>query len=313
MSKGRIHLYGLGVILCVCMVLSENVTQPTVTLAHTKQSPDLTTTITPQTTSNVTEESSTENFTKDYTENSTANPSNLTTVNQGNDSVTATTADGDAVKRISSIDDGTPAVSGHPTTSAVFTITSTIGTSVTPESKKSDSSTVGVVFLILILIIIIALAVLLYILWKKGRTYSFDLSQAGNDHETPLRSMEHGGTFEHTNKELPPLDFGQEDKPHETTPTANGCAAEADKEASPSGHQNVPEEDSYMSETSLTPPPKKVEFSLDLDLIGDDFEMVELPNAEPSNQQQNENNNNVTNSENDSLNIFTEINLGEPQ
>lgn len=306
MSKGHVHLYGLAALLCVCMVMSENGTHTTA-LVHTTQSPNLTTAVSLQSTSSGPEDNSTENSTEYSTKNSTANPSNVTTAEQDRDSVSPTTDDSGT----SSTDDyRTSAASGYHTSVAIFISTSTTGANITKGSHP-DQSTVGVVFLVLILIIIVALAVLLYFLWKKGRTYSFDLSQAGNDHETPLRSMEHGGTFEHTNKELPPLDFVQEDKP-QTNPTANGCAAEADKEASPSGQQNVPEEDSFMSDTSLTPPPKKVEFSLDLDLIGDDFEMVELPNTEPSNQQQNENNN-ITNSGNDSLNIFTEINLGEPQ
>ncbi|XP_036448307.1 uncharacterized protein LOC118823036 isoform X2 [Colossoma macropomum] len=188
-------------------------------------------------------------------------------------------------------------------------ISTTAKASTTPVGKTEatdggGAQGLGVAFLIIILIIVIALAVILYILWKKGRSYSFDLTNTGNDHDTPLRSMEHGGTFEQTSKEC-----DQEEKTHETNSTANGCAGETPKQAASSERQNVPEEDSFMSDTSLTPPMKKVEFNLDLDLISGEPE----PEAEPNDSQQNENNNNFTSTGIDSLDLFTEINLDEPQ
>ncbi|KAL6483773.1 hypothetical protein MHYP_G00086450 [Metynnis hypsauchen] len=195
-------------------------------------------------------------------------------------------------------------------------VSSTTGkTSPTPVTEKTEAASggsaqgIGVAFLIIILIIVIALAVILYILWKKGRSYSFDLTNTGNDHDTPLRSMEHGGVFEQTSKELSAAEGDQEEKSHENNSTANGCAGETPKQSASSEQQNVPEEDSFMSDTSLTPPMKKVEFNLDLDLIGGELE----PKAEPSDPQQNENNNNFTNIGNDTLDLFTEINLDEPQ
>ncbi|KAL7864009.1 hypothetical protein AOLI_G00154290 [Acnodon oligacanthus] len=205
--------------------------------------------------------------------------------------------------------------SSRPHTEPVdHSISSTAKTSMTPVGKNDDPAGrslqgIGVAFLIIILIVVIALAVILYILWKKGRSYSFDLTNTGNDHDTPLRSMEHGGVFEQTSKELSAAECDQEEKPHETNSTANGCAGEMPKQAASSEQQNVPEEDSFMSDTSLTPPIKKVEFNLDLDLIGGELE----PKAEPSDPQQNGNNNNFTCTGNDTLDLFTEINLDEPQ
>ncbi|KAL7859080.1 hypothetical protein SRHO_G00142270 [Serrasalmus rhombeus] len=204
-------------------------------------------------------------------------------------------------------------------TSGVSTTTKASTTPVRKTEAASGGSAQGiglmhvffhrVAFLIIILIIVIALAVILYMLWKKGRSYSFDLTNTGNDHDTPLRSMEHGGVFEQTSKELSAAEYDQEEKPHETNSTANGCAGETPKQAASSEQQNMPEEDSFMSDTSLTPPMKKVDFNLDLDLIGGELE----PKAEPSDPQQNENNNNFTSTGNDTLDLFTEINLDEPQ
>ncbi|KAI4893101.1 hypothetical protein NFI96_026772 [Prochilodus magdalenae] len=179
--------------------------------------------------------------------------------------------------------------------------------------SSSDSGPVGVIFLILILILVVALAVILYILWKKGRSYSFDLTYTAND-DTPLRSMEHGG-FEQTSKgktKLATEDHSQDEKPHETNPTANGCAGETPKQAAPSEQQDVPEEDNFLSDASFTPPLKKVEFNLDLDLIGGEPTLEDQASPEASDPQQNENNNNFTSAGNSSLDFFTEINLDEP-
>ncbi|KAK1803780.1 hypothetical protein P4O66_020797, partial [Electrophorus voltai] len=162
------------------------------------------------------------------------------------------------------------------------------------SSPWSNYERCTAVCLVFILIFIIILAIILYILWKKGRSYSFDLSYHANEHDTPLRSMEHGEL-------TAALDYGQEDKPCESSPVANGCAGEPDpacgetEQTASSEHHNVPEEDSFFSDTSLTPPIKKVEFDLDLDLMDRGSEQATSATDESSELQQNENNNNITN------------------
>ncbi|XP_072553174.1 uncharacterized protein [Salminus brasiliensis] len=313
MSKSHVHLYGLVALLCVSMVMS----QESAGTISTNSSSVGTTPSPSQTTTNIT---TTDISTGNY------NDQNVTShhdydANSSNSSLTPTdtpiSQDGglnETVAAPTANDSNSTSKADAETSESHATVPVIINTSTAGAGSKSpEHSSIGVVFLVLILLIIIALAVLLYILWKKGRTYSFDLSHVANDHDTPLRSMEHGGTFECTSKELPTLDFDQEDKSQETSPTANGCAGETDKQAASSEQQNVPEEDSFMSDASLTPPPKKVDFCLDLDLIGGDFEVLDPPSPEASDQQQNENNNNVTNSGNNGLDLFTEINLDEPQ
>lgn len=59
--------------------------------------------------------------------------------------------------------------------------------------------------------------------------------------------------------------------------------------------QNFPEENSFSSDSSLASPMKKVEFNLDLDLLGSDSELNNTTEAEATNTEQNENNNNVSN------------------
>lgn len=55
--------------------------------------------------------------------------------------------------------------------------------------------------------------------------------------------------------------------------------------------QNLPEENSFPSSFSLTPPIRKVEFNLDLDLISGESELNSPTTADAS---QNENNNNIS-------------------
>ncbi|XP_076849992.1 uncharacterized protein LOC143498966 isoform X2 [Brachyhypopomus gauderio] len=155
-----------------------------------------------------------------------------------------------------------------------------------------------------------------------SESYSFDLTYHANDHDTPLRSMEQGGTFEQSIKESEAVqDYSQDEKPQEGSPVANGHAVETDpthgetEQTSSSdviASLNFPEEDSFLSDTSLTPPMKKVEFNLDLDLIGRESELASSAPDDTSESQQNENNNNVTNAGND-MDVFTEINLDEAQ
>lgn len=59
--------------------------------------------------------------------------------------------------------------------------------------------------------------------------------------------------------------------------------------------QNVPEENSFSSNSSLDTPMEKVEFNLDLDLLGGDSDFNGLTEAEATDAEQNENNNNVSN------------------
>ncbi|XDV46553.1 hypothetical protein PO909_014431 [Leuciscus waleckii] len=195
----------------------------------------------------------------------------------------------------------------------------------TPQGSKNESAsyTGGVIILIIILILIVLLLGLLYFLRKKGRSYSFDLTRAdgpANDYDTPLRSEHQGISYEQTNKDLPvSLDYIQEDKPEEkSSPIANGCAGEKTEQtpANENEEQNSPEENSFTSSSCSTPPMKKVEFNLDLDLIGGDYDLndLSLSTADASDAPQNENNNNLSNAGGGAAEeIFTEISLDEPK
>lgn len=57
--------------------------------------------------------------------------------------------------------------------------------------------------------------------------------------------------------------------------------------------QNLPEENSFPSSPSLTPPIRKVEFNLDLDLISGEFELNTPTSADTCDASLNENNNNI--------------------
>ncbi|XP_048034595.1 uncharacterized protein LOC125260317 isoform X2 [Megalobrama amblycephala] len=174
-----------------------------------------------------------------------------------------------------------------------------------PLEKKKDSDsgsyTGGIIILIIILILIFFLLGILYFLRKKGRSYSFDLTRVDaipNDYDTPLRSDQQGISYEQTNKDLC-LDYEQEDKSEEkTSPIANGCTGEKTEQtpASENDQENVPEENSFSTDSSLSPPMKKVEFNLDLDLIGGESDLNDLTTADAADEPQNENNNNVSNS-----------------
>lgn len=61
--------------------------------------------------------------------------------------------------------------------------------------------------------------------------------------------------------------------------------------------QNIPEENSFSSNSSLATPGymKKVEFNLDLDLLGGESDLNDSTDAEATDTAQNENNNNVGN------------------
>ncbi|XP_051515623.1 uncharacterized protein LOC127418816 [Myxocyprinus asiaticus] len=189
------------------------------------------------------------------------------------------------------------------------------------ETSKDSPNTgkyLGVIILVFTVILIILLLGILYFLRKKGRSYSFDLTHAScpaNEYDTPLRSVEQGVNYEHTNKEC--LDYIQEDKSEEKASLmANGCAGEKTEQtpASENEQQNAPEENSFTLSPSLTPPMKKVEFNLDLDLISIESELNSPTTVDGSDAPQNENNSNVSNAgRGTSEELFTEINLDEPK
>ncbi|XP_042567574.1 uncharacterized protein LOC122134840 isoform X2 [Cyprinus carpio] len=183
----------------------------------------------------------------------------------------------------------------------------------TQEKKVSDSTTVtgglntgdktsitgGVIILIIILLLIFSLLGILYYLRKKARSYSFDLTHvdvAANDYtDTPLRSDQQGISYEQTNKDLPVCsDYVQEDKTTEekTNPIANGSCGEKTEQAptNDNDYQNVPEENSFSSNSSLSTPMKNEDFNLYLNLLGGDLN--DLTEAEATDTTQNENNNN---------------------
>ncbi|XP_026777217.2 putative uncharacterized protein DDB_G0292292 [Pangasianodon hypophthalmus] len=200
---------------------------------------------------------------------------------------------------------------GSTTTGSTTTGSTTTGSAATDSESGGNSRSTGIFFLILILIIIIILAVILYILWKKGKRYSFDLMNG--EHDTPLTGVPIG-TFEQTKGSTTNLDDIQEDNPDKTNPVANGCSGETPDQTSCSDQQNVPEEDSFTSDLNLNlnSPGKKVEFNLDLELIGVEPELEKQATDEPTDND-NENNNNDTNTGNDSADLFTEINLDDTQ
>ncbi|KAI2649412.1 Interleukin-18 receptor 1 [Labeo rohita] len=189
---------------------------------------------------------------------------------------------------------------------------------------KQDSTSKGIIILIFILILIVCLLVILYFLRKKSRSYSFDLSRpdvASNDYvDTPLSIDQQGISYEPTTKGmyLPMcLDYLNEDNTEEkTNPIANGSTGEQTEQTptNESDFQNFPEENSFSSDSSLASPMKKVEFNLDLDLLGSDSELNNTTEAEATNTEQNENNNNVSNAgQGTAAEIFTEISLDEPK
>ncbi|XP_066529459.1 uncharacterized protein [Hoplias malabaricus] len=312
MSKGHVFLLVLVPLLCVCEEKNEaNLTlSPNSTITSTTPTPLNSTASTSQSQHTPETHREVQNGSASSPEperlNITSGDFNHTDENLPNSNETESGPSPDSTAIT------TPS---HRETSTETKISTAPGTSTaltTGGKPNGTSQAIGVIFLILILIIIVALAFLLFVLWKKGRSYSFDLTTTGND-DTPLRSMEHGGTFEQTGKELTSLDSVHEEKPHDLNSTANGCAGDTQKQPESLESQNVPEEDSFRSDTSLTPPMKKVEFNLDLDLIGGEPELMECAKGESGDPAQNENNNNLSNSGTSALNFFTEINLDEPQ
>ncbi|XP_057175438.1 uncharacterized protein LOC130545106 isoform X2 [Triplophysa rosa] len=189
------------------------------------------------------------------------------------------------------------------------------------ETSKDNSGhfTGGVIILIFILILIILLLGILYVLRRKGRSYSFDLTRTdacANEYDTPLREQQ-VISYEPKDKDLPVcLDYMQDDKCQEkTSPILNGCANErTEQRAALESDPNLPEENSFASSPSLTPPIRKVEFSLDLDMISGEFELNSPTSADACDASLNENNNNIFHAgRGPAEEIFTEISLDEPK
>ncbi|KAA0706533.1 hypothetical protein E1301_Tti020743 [Triplophysa tibetana] len=188
------------------------------------------------------------------------------------------------------------------------------------SNDNSGAITGGIIILILILILISLLLGILYFLRRKGRSYSFDLTRSdacANEYDTPLRE-EQGISYEPTDKDLPGcLDYMQDDKCQEMTSVIlNGCANETTEQTATleSEDQNLPEENSFPSSPSLTPPIRKVEFNLDLDMISGEFELNTPTSADACDASLNENNNNIFNAGwGPAEEIFTEISLDEPR
>ncbi|XP_029604158.1 uncharacterized protein LOC115189776 [Salmo trutta] len=157
-----------------------------------------------------------------------------------------------------------------------------------------SSATAGYVILFLILLVIVCLVVVLYFQRKKSRKYSFDLHLAGNDHDTPLTCVEQAGTFEPNEKDGGfeyVIESGGDD--HQAmSPVANGSAGEArsaGENGEKQGHGDSDGDgdsfDNFCGRAiTLTPPVKRVGFSLDLS---------DRQSDKSDNGEQNGNNNNV--------------------
>nr|XP_029510154.1 uncharacterized protein LOC115124808 [Oncorhynchus nerka] len=159
---------------------------------------------------------------------------------------------------------------GRETTATTETTTSL------PVSATRGSDIAGYVILFLILLAVVCLVVILYILRKKSRRYSFDLQYPGYDHDTPLTCMEQPGTFEPNNDQKiweSEREGGEED-PHAMSPVANGSAMGAGETGSTGENEGEKQAhgdsdgDSFNNfcASDVTPPIKRIGFSLDLDL-----------------------------------------------
>ncbi|XP_065131735.1 uncharacterized protein [Paramisgurnus dabryanus] len=209
-----------------------------------------------------------------------------------------------------------------PYSNATSSTTKPMGkTNTIKDSSDSAGYTLAVIFLIIIVILIILLLGILYFLRKKGRSYSFDLTHtSANEHVEPFMDLDQQGvSYEHKDKDLSvSLDFTQDDKSNEkSSPIANGCTGEKTEQTTDSGNeeQNLPEENSFPSSPSLTPPMKKVEFNLDLDdFMSGESDVISPISEDSCDAAHNENNNNISDSGwGTAGEIFTEINLDEPK
>ncbi|XP_071234530.1 uncharacterized protein [Salvelinus alpinus] len=156
--------------------------------------------------------------------------------------------------------------------------TATTETISAPVLTTRGSDIAGYVILFLILLAVVCLVVILYILRKKSRRYSFDLQHPGYDHDTPLTRMEQSGTFEPNNdQEIWESEReGGDETPHAMSPVANGSAMGAGETGSTGENEGEKQAhgdsdgDSFnnfcASDVTLTPPIRRVGFSLDLDL-----------------------------------------------
>ncbi|TRY98549.1 hypothetical protein DNTS_005264 [Danionella cerebrum] len=130
-----------------------------------------------------------------------------------------------------------------------------------PDAEKAQI--IAIIIIITIILLIVALLAILYFLRKQGRSYSFDLTRVEvtvNDCVSPLMR-------EQSPKEN--LEYIQEVKSEEAL-KSNGCAGDTSDQtpADQREQQNRPEENSFSSSTTMTPPLKMLEFNLDLSLTG---------------------------------------------
>ncbi|KAM4537416.1 uncharacterized protein PAE49_021741 [Odontesthes bonariensis] len=215
-----------------------------------------------------------------------------------------TTAKGSRTK-----DEGVP-VATHETTAVtsskpVTTEGSTTSTWVTTEG--STTSTWGYVILVLIILAIITLCVILYLLRRATRTYSFDLQR-------PIpanRLNEPTGTFEQVyldDLDQPfPKDIVITDD-LSISPVANGTSLQTEEKGSI--EENAPQEQPDTNDVETAP-------ASNTSLSSDDDPADKTPDPlsgsmlffDAAEEQQNENNNNPSVCSSDP---FVEINLDEP-
>lgn len=224
-----------------------------------------------------------------------------------------------------------------PTTSSPAPVTPPPPSKTTPEGKKdvtsedpgsttpvfattkavavsSGSTAWGYIILVLILILIVALCIILFMLRRASRTYSFDLQRP----VPSSNAYEPTGTFGQVylddldrpvNK-----DVISDDLP--TTPVPNGTSSQLEEKAAE--EENAPQE---QTEANNPQNSSSSSSSSSISLSGHDQEAEKKSNQmssnnlffdameEPQQPQQNENNNNPSVS---SSSPFVEINLDEP-
>ncbi|KAF7696318.1 uncharacterized protein LOC124398935 [Silurus meridionalis] len=297
MSRTCIHLVVFVLVVKLCVCTNTSVLNITTDINVTRDISEKTTAHTdPPSSSPSTINTTTHNSSHELAEQTPDNSRNFT-----GSSASESTIKGFITTAYTTVRSNTTKLTTRkPTTTELATMQSTGG--------YSNSKSAGIFFLILIIIIIIILATVLYILWKKGKRYSFDLTVS--EHETPLQTIENMGVFEPTKGSTTNLDYIQEDKPN---PVANGCTGETLDSTPSSEQQNVPQEDSYSSDLSLSSPVKRVEFNLDLELIGVESDLVRQATDNETTDNDNENNNNDMSTGNDAADFFTEINLDDAQ
>ncbi|XP_072232994.1 uncharacterized protein [Leuresthes tenuis] len=202
-----------------------------------------------------------------------------------------------------------PATTGETTTvtasKAVTTEGATTANLGTPEG--STTSTWGYVILVFIILAIITLCVILYLLRRATRTYSFDLHRP-----IPVNHLnEPTGTFEQVylddlDQPFPKDIVITDDLP--ISPVANGTSLQTEEKGS--SEENAPREQPDTNDVETAPASNT---SLSSDDEPADKTPVPLSSSmlffDAAEEQQNENNNNPSVCSSDP---FVEINLDEP-